>query len=90
MYDIKQHKDDVFTIDNFLNEDECKRIIDYLEMSVQNDYIKWNQISFYESYAMGFWEYDNNLIPFGFDPKYFHSLKEKIKNAGEICFNNKK
>ena len=89
MYDIKQHKDDVFTIDNFLNEDECKRIIDYLEMSVQNDYIKWNQISFYESYAMGFWEYDNNLIPFGFDPKYFHSLKEKIKNAGEICFNNK-
>ena len=46
MYDIKQHKDDVFTIDNFLNEDECKRIIEYLEMSVQNDYIKWNQISF--------------------------------------------
>lgn len=86
MNGLTKHKDDVFTIDNFLSEEEAQKIIAYLEMSVNNGYIEWNQISFYESYAMGFWEYDNNLIPFGLDPKYFHHLKERIKKAGEECF----
>jgi hypothetical protein len=82
------HKDDVFTIENFLSKEECEKIIQYLEMSVQNGYIEWNQISFYESYAMGFWDYDNNLELFGLDSKYFNQLKEKIKLAGELCFSN--
>lgn len=88
MYNIEKYKDDVFVIRDFITKDEADRIIAYLEMSVNNGYIKWNQISFYESYAMGFWEEDQNLIPFGFDAKYFHTLKEKIKKAGEYCFNN--
>lgn len=86
MHNPIQYKDDVFVIENFLSKEEAQKIIYYLEMSVQNGYIDWNQISFYESYAMGFWEYDNNLIPFGLDPKYFHILKDKIKEAGEQCF----
>jgi hypothetical protein len=86
MNEVIRHKEDVFTIKNFITKDEADRIIAYLEMSVQMGYIKWNEISSYESYAMGFWEHDKNLIPFGFDPKYFHSLKDKIKKAGEECF----
>jgi Rps23 Pro-64 3,4-dihydroxylase Tpa1-like proline 4-hydroxylase len=81
---ITKYKDDCFTIDNFLTENESKSIIAYLEYLVENNILEWNQISFYDSYAMGFWPYDPTLEYFGLPQNYFHDiLKEKIKKACE-------
>ena len=51
---VTKHKDECFTVDNFLSESECKTIISYLEWLVDNKILEWNQISFYDSFAMGF------------------------------------
>lgn len=66
-----------------MDEDEARKLIAYLEFQVQSGYITWNQISFYESYAMGFWEADPNLLRFGFTSDHMHKLKQRIKSAAE-------
>jgi hypothetical protein len=71
---------------DFLTQEECHAIMSYLEWQVKVGYIDWNQISFYGSYAMGYWPSDNNLIAFGLTPNYFSELKERIKKATELAF----
>jgi Rps23 Pro-64 3,4-dihydroxylase Tpa1-like proline 4-hydroxylase len=84
MNKITKYKEECFTIEDFLSDDECKAIIAYTEWLVSNNILEWNQISFYDSYAMGFWPYDENLERFGLPKNYFHEvLKPKIKNACE-------
>lgn len=83
---LKVWKDDCFTIENFISEDEATRMIQYLEYLVEAGRLQWNQISFYDSYAMGFWDSDKALEQFGFPEDYFHRLKAKIKKAGEDLF----
>jgi hypothetical protein len=80
---IVQLKDDFFYIESFINEEECKSIISYLEWQVDNKILDWNQISFYGSMAMGYWPYDENLKMFNLEKDYFNSLKEKIQNVSE-------
>lgn len=83
---ITKHKEECFTIENFLTEKECNSIIQYVEWLAEKNILKWNQISFYDSYAMGFWEEDptGGCEIFGLPANYFHGvLKEKIKNACE-------
>lgn len=80
---ITKIQKDTYVIDNFMTPEECKSVINYLEWQVSVGYIKWNQISFYGSLAMGYWPYDNNLIPFGLDPHFFTHLKERMKKASE-------
>lgn len=94
MTNFIKHKDQCYTLENFLNEEECKKIIKYLEFHVKTGRDKWNQISFYDSYALGFWgsqfpedhpEYwkDRNLKLFGLDEDYFLKLKQRIKATSE-------
>jgi Rps23 Pro-64 3,4-dihydroxylase Tpa1-like proline 4-hydroxylase len=83
MSEIVKLKDDTFLINNFLSEEECEKVISYLEFLVSSFKLKWNQISFYESYAMGFWKTDPDLLKFGLPEDYFEQLKEKIKLACE-------
>lgn len=80
---IKSLKDDFFYVENFITEEECNSIINYLEWQVNNKILDWNQISFYGSMAMGYWPYDENLSIFNLDKNYFNNLKEKIKNISE-------
>jgi Rps23 Pro-64 3,4-dihydroxylase Tpa1-like proline 4-hydroxylase len=87
MNNITQHKEDTFSIENFLPEDECKKIINYLEFLASSYKLQWNQISFYESYAMGFWQVDPDLLKFGLPADYFANLKEKIKKQSEVVLN---
>lgn len=87
MNNITQHKEDTFSIENFLPEDECKKIINYLEFLASSYKLQWNQISFYESYAMGFWQIDPDLLKFGLPADYFANLKEKIKKQSEVVLN---
>jgi len=83
MEQIKEYKHDVFTIDDIVSEEEAQKIINYLEYLADNDILKWNQISFYESWAMGFWKFDPKLVSFGLPIDYFAKLKERIKSASE-------
>lgn len=81
---VTMHKEECFTVDGFLSEKECKSIISYLEFLVDNKILEWNQISFYDSFAMGFWPSDPNLEHFGLPANYFNEvLKPKIKNLAE-------
>jgi len=89
MSNLIKHKEDVYTLSDFLDKDECEKIIKYLEFLVESKMLIWNQISFYESYAMGFWERDNNLKMFGLDPEYFRQLKERIKEKSEEVLGRK-
>jgi Rps23 Pro-64 3,4-dihydroxylase Tpa1-like proline 4-hydroxylase len=84
--EIVQLKDDVFVIDNVIPKEECDAIIRYLDAISSAGHLDWNQISFYGSFAMGYWPWDDNLLVFGLPRDYFSQLKEKIKKVGEECF----
>jgi hypothetical protein len=84
MNEITKYKEKCFTIDNFLSKEECDAIIKYLEWQAETKILEWNQIAFYDSFAMGFWPEDPYLLHFGFPKNYFHEiLKDKIKKACE-------
>jgi hypothetical protein len=80
---IKEFKKDFFTIEEFLDEKTCKSIVSYFNFLVDNNILKWNEISFYGSQAMGYWPSDNNLKIFDLDPNFFSQLKQKIKEKVE-------
>lgn len=83
MSSVTKYKEDVFALDSFISEEEATKVIAYLEFLVKNNILQWNQISFYESYAMGFWEEDPNLLLFGLEKDYFQKLKLKMKKVAE-------
>lgn len=83
MNGLTKYKEDAFTLENFISSEEAKKVISYLEFLVNNNILQWNQISFYESYAMGFWKEDPNLLLFGLEADYFEKLKIKIKKTAE-------
>jgi hypothetical protein len=80
---VKKLKEDFFTIEDFLDKETCKSIISYLDFLVDNNILKWNEISFYGSQAMGYWPSDDNLKMFNLSPNFFLELKEKIKEKVE-------
>lgn len=82
---IKKLKEDFFIVKNFLNEKDCIAIINYLDFLVEHNILKWNEISFYGSQAMGYWPSDDNLKLFGLDSDFFSKLKQKIKSTTEDC-----
>lgn len=83
--EIKKLKEDFFIIENFLDEKTCNSIISYLSYLVDNNILKWNEISFYGSQAMGYWPSDSRLLNFDLPEDYFNQLKEKIKLMSEEC-----
>lgn len=89
---IKQHGDQCFSVEGFLSEKECESIISYLDWVSSNNILEWNQISFYGSLAMGFWEEDptGGCEMFGLPKNYFHGIvKPKIKDMGETLLQKK-
>ena len=84
---INQHSEECFSIESFLSEEECDKIISYLDYVASNNILEWNQISFYGSLAMGFWDEDPTgaCESLGLPKNYFHGiLKAKIKETGEF------
>lgn len=77
------YKHDIVGYENFLPEEECKKIIDYWNYRIEKGNLQWNAISFYESYAFGFEDEDEDLLLFNLPKDYFMTLKEKIKKATE-------
>jgi hypothetical protein len=84
--EIKQHGPECFSVESFLTEQESNSIISYLDWVSSNNILDWNQISFYGSLAMGFWDEDptGGCEMFGLPKNYFHGiLKPRIKQMGE-------
>ena len=79
---IKEYKHDVFSVSDIISKEDSEKVIKYLEFLAESNILKWNQISFYDSYAMGFWETDPRLLAFGLPADFFNSFKNKIK---EVC-----
>ena len=76
-------RDEFFIIENFINKETCEAVIKYFDYLVENKVLKWNEISFYGSQAMGYWPTDDRLKLFGLDADFFGQLKEKIKSKTE-------
>ena len=83
MLNIQYLGKEIYVVENFLSNDECDSIVNYLDMIVKNGWLDWNQISFYGSLAMGYWPYDDNLLNFNLPRDYFNQLKLKVKNISE-------
>lgn len=80
---IPKIRDEFFIIKNFLDADTCSAVIKYFDFLVENKILKWNEISFYGSEAMGYWPSDPNLKLFGLPEDFFAQLKQKIKDKTE-------
>jgi hypothetical protein len=84
--DIIKLKEDAFIVNNFLTPQECESVIGYFDAITAAGVLDWNQISFFGSFAMGYWPTDQNLLQFNLQADYFNSVKQKIKNTGEMLF----
>lgn len=77
------YKDDIFAFDGFLSDEECDKILNYWEYKQAQGKLVWNPISFYESYAFGFEDLDEDLLKFDLPSDYFLLLKKRIQDATE-------
>lgn len=77
------YKEDVYVFEDFLSKEECESILKYWEYKQSTGKLMWNPISFYESYAFGFEESDEELAKFNLPSDYFLTLKNKIQKATE-------
>lgn len=81
--DIKEYKSDVFSVSDVISKEDSEKVIKYLEFLAEANILKWNQISFYDSYAMGFWDSDERLLAFGLPSDFFNTFKKKMKEVSE-------
>lgn len=82
-------KSDVVVYDNFLTSQECKAIIDFWKYKESLGRMTWNPISFYESYAFGFNDWDDDLKSICFPGDYFLELKKQMKVYAEEAMGRK-
>jgi len=80
-------KKDILIFENFISADQCKKILDYWEHSVKKETLRWDPISFYDSYASNLPD-DEDKEKFGLESDFFTALQEKIKEATGICRGN--
>ena len=71
---------DIVVYEDFLGKEECEWLIKWFDNSPS---IIWNPISFYESYAVGFYDEDLTLEEYRFPRNYMQMLKTAFKNATE-------
>lgn len=77
-------KEDILVFENFLSDEECDAVIKYWDFSVENNTLKWDPISFYDSFASNLPD-DEHKKNFGLEDDFFINLKSKIQEAVEIC-----
>jgi Rps23 Pro-64 3,4-dihydroxylase Tpa1-like proline 4-hydroxylase len=82
-----EYKSDIIIYEDFLSESECDSILKYWEHKQSLGKLMWNPISFYESYAFGFENDDEDLLKFDLPIDYFSQLKTRIQNATEDAHN---
>lgn len=77
-------KEDVLIFENFLTKEECENILKYWDYSLTKETIKWDPISFYDSFASNLPD-DDDKEQFSLSSDFFTNLQDKIQEATEIC-----
>ena len=77
-------KEDILIFENFLNKDECDNVLKYWEHSVNKETLRWDPISFYDSFASNLPD-DEDKLNFGLPSDFFTMLQDKIQEAAAIC-----
>lgn len=79
---IIKHQDDIWLYEDFLTREECEAIIKVIELKMQKDQLRWQGISFYESYSSGMPDdNDPDLALVGLPPTFFSDLEKRIIKA---------
>ena len=81
---ISKLKEDIVVFENFLTKEECDAVIKYWDHSVEKGTLMWQPISFYDSFASNLPD-DEDKEKYNIPLNFFTELKEKIKEATEIC-----
>lgn len=78
----KRINEDLVVYENFLTDEESRKLIEVLEKQVTNDKLSWTPISFYESYSSILPE-DNDveILEAGLSPTIFSDIKKGIIKA---------
>lgn len=77
-------QNDIILYENFLDEKQCKSIIDILEYKMDIGEYEWQPISFYESYTSRYPDnYDPDLEKFQLTPTFFTDLEKRVKLEAE-------
>jgi len=80
--DLVYYKEDIARIDNFVNSNQAKDMIDYFESMASI----WGDVAFYGSKGMGFADSDSRLPQFNLEPEYFKNIRDRFKQAVELMF----
>lgn len=72
------YKQDIIGYPNFISDDDCNKIIEYLKIKTQ-----WNPVAFYESYGMNMIEDDEDLEKFGLSRTYLGDVAKRMKETVE-------
>jgi hypothetical protein len=81
-------KEDIMIFENFITAEQCNSIIKYWDVAVEKGYLIWDPISFYDSFASNVPD-TAEKEDFGLHTDFFIELKNKIKDAVEICRGDK-
>ena len=77
-------KEDVIIFENFLTSEDCDNILKYWDHSVEKGTLKWDPISFYDSYASNLPD-DEDKEKFNLSKDFFTTLQDKIQEGTAIC-----
>lgn len=73
---------DIVVYENFLTEEECKKIVIALDAQAENGKMSWMPISFYESYSSVLpQDNDQEVVDAGLSPTIFSDIENKMPEA---------
>jgi hypothetical protein len=75
-------KEDIIFYNNFLTQDECERLISFMDDDAQ----PWSMSAFFESYGMSIMPEDPILEKYGFERDYLGKLAERLQKTVEAAF----
>ena len=76
---------DIVIYENFISEEDCKKMIQALDAQAENGVLSWMPISFYESYSSVLpQDNDKEVLDAGLSPTIFSDIENKMPEA-EIC-----
>lgn len=75
-------KEDIIVYNNFLTQDECERLVAFMD----DEDNPWSMSAFFESYGMSIMPEDPILEKYGFESDYFAKLATRLQKTVEDAF----
>lgn len=74
-----RYSEDILVCENFLTEEECKKVINVLNLKVKNKTMEWTPITFYESYSSNLPnDNDSETLDCGLSATFFSDVEKQI------------